>query len=69
MLISAFVCANIYTQLLVCEVRKTIIRDQPIKYEVLMTNQKWYRVNRCTGQNAVQGQPLRIVEESKWCDD
>lgn len=68
-MISAFICANIYGQLLVCEVRKTILQNQPIKYEVLMTNLKWYTVNRCTVQKAVVGKPLRIVPESKWCDD
>lgn len=68
-MISAFICANIYGQLLVCEVRRIVVRDQPAKYEVKLTDQRWRTVNRCTGQKAVVGQPLRTIEETKWCDD
>jgi len=66
-MISAFICANIYGQLLVCAVKRTAVYNQPAVYEVLMTDNKWYLVNRCTGELAVKGQPLKKKVERKWC--
>lgn len=66
-MISAFICANIYGQLLVCSVKRTVVFNRPASYEVQLTDQKWYSVNRCTGEYARVGKPLRYRKETKWC--
>lgn len=68
-MITTFICANIYAQLLVCAVQPVLTYGKPTTYNMLLTDQKWYVVNRCTGERAVAGQPYRHVPESKWCVD
>lgn len=65
-MITAFICANLYGVLHVCQVQ-TIVYKEHIVYKVLLTNNKWYEVNRCTAQRAVVGRPFKKRPNSVGC--
>jgi hypothetical protein len=65
-MISAFICANIYGLLHVCQVQTTIFRQQTV-YRVLLTDNRWYEVNRCTAQKAIVGRPFKKRANSVTC--
>jgi hypothetical protein len=65
-MISAFICANIYGVLHVCQVQTIRFRND-IVYKVLLTDNRWYKVNRCTAQKAVIGKPFKKRANSVTC--
>jgi len=66
-MITAFICANLYGLLHVCQIRTTQYSNKRVEYDVLLTDNRWYKVNRCTAQKAVVGRRFREVKESRWC--
>lgn len=66
-MISAFICANIYGLLYVCQIRTTQISKKEIVYEVLLTDNKWYKVNRCTAQKASVSRPFKARKNTTFC--
>lgn len=65
-MIAAFICANIYGVLHVCQVQTTVYKEQTV-YRVLLTDNRWQEVNRCTAQKAVVGKPFRRRANSVIC--
>ncbi len=66
-MISAFICANIYGLLHVCQIRTTQISKKEIVYEVLLTDNRWYKVNRCTAQRAIVGKKFKSRNNTTFC--
>ena len=65
-MITAFICANIYGILHVCQVQTIVFRNNTV-YRVLLTDNRWYEVNRCTAQKAVIGRPFKKRPNSVGC--
>lgn len=65
-MITAFICANLYGILHVCQVQTTVYKEH-IVYKVLLTDNRWYEVNRCTAQRAVVGRPFKKRPNSVGC--
>lgn len=65
-MITAFICANIYGLLYVCQVQTIVFRNNTV-YRVLLTDNRWYEVNRCTAQKAVIGRPFKKRPNSVGC--
>jgi len=66
-MITAFIYANLYGALYVCQIRTTQYTNKRVEYELLLTDNKWYKVNRCTAQKAVVGRRFRQVKDSTLC--
>jgi len=63
-------CNNITTVPLVCSKRKVVIKDQPTKYYLTLSNGRGeFEVNKCTWL-ASKLYGYYVVEiDGKWCND
>ena len=65
-MLAAFICANIYGVLHVCQIQ-TNVTKQGTEYRVLLTDNRWYKVNGCTAYKAKIGKPFKERKQAAIC--